>query len=196
MPTYPQIIFDSATSFRIWLSENHDKSTGVSLVFYKAHTGKRTFSYPQALDEALCFGWIDSTVRSIDDEKYCQNFTPRNNIKNWSEVNKLKVLKLIEDGKMTPAGLNKIDVYIKTGKLDWKHENIRKGPEPVPEMPDFFHKSLIQNPVALDNFQKLAASHKRTYLNWILTAKREETQLKRVTKAVEMLLRNEKPAIL
>lgn len=196
MATYPQIHFPKPVDFRKWLEENHGKSNGISLVFYKKHTGKRTFSYPEALDEALCFGWIDSTLRRLDDEKYCQNFTPRTNISNWSEVNKLKILKLIEDGKMTPAGLNKIDVFVKTGKLDWKHENIRKGPEPLPEIPALLHKSLIENPVALDNFEKLATSHKRTYLNWIIAAKREETQLKRVNKALEMLLLNRKPGIL
>jgi uncharacterized protein YdeI (YjbR/CyaY-like superfamily) len=196
MPDYPNIEFNSAEEFRNWLEQNHNVCKGVRLVFYKKHTGKRTFSYPQALDEALCFGWIDSTLRSIDDEKYCQNFTPRTNISNWSEVNKLKVLKLIENGKMTPAGLNKIDVYIKSGKLDWKHENIRKGPEPVPELPQYFKIILVENQLAFENFQKLAASHKKTYLNWIIAAKREETQLKRVTRVLEMLARNEKPGIL
>jgi uncharacterized protein YdeI (YjbR/CyaY-like superfamily) len=196
MKNYPNIHFTSQSDFRNWLSQNHDKSTGISLVFYKAHTGKRTFSYPQALDEALCYGWIDSTARRIDDEKYCQNFAPRTNISNWSEVNKLKVLKLIENGKMTQAGLNKIDVYLKTGKLDWKHENIRKGPEPVPELPQYFKTILLENQTAFENFQKLAASHKKTYLNWIIAAKREETKLKRVNKVLEMLSNNLKPGVL
>ncbi len=195
MSKYSQIHFPKPADFRKWLEENHDKSNGINVVFYKKHTGKQTMVYAEALDEALCFGWIDSTVRRIDDEKYCQTFTPRTNISNWSEVNKLKVLKLIEQGKMMEPGLNKIDVFVKTGKLDWKHEQIRKGPEPMPEIPGLLDKALREDPAALENFEKLAPSHKKTYLRWILAAKREETMLARVLKTVEMLKRNEKPGI-
>lgn len=196
MPDYPYIEFSSATEFRNWLEQNHNVCKGVRLVFYKAHTGKRTFSYQQALDEALCYGWIDSTVRRIDDEKYSQVFTPRTNIKNWSEVNKLKVLRLIKEKLMTIHGLNKIDEYVKTGKLSWKSEKpLKKETKPI-EIPEFFSKALNSVPQAMDNFEKMPPSHKKFYVEWILDGKKEETRLNRTAKAVNMILNNLKPGAL
>ena len=197
MSEYPHIEFSSASEFRNWLEQNHNVAAGVRLIFYKVHTGKRTFSYPQALDEALCFGWIDSTVRRIDDDKYCQNFTPRTNISNWSDVNKLKVLKLVEAGRMTEYGLNKIYEYTQTGILSWKEEDVLQSKKRVElEIPKYFLDALNSEPQAFENFYKLAPSHQRSYVEWIVDGKKEETRQRRTAKAIQMLLKNLKPGTL
>ncbi|PLX07856.1 MAG: hypothetical protein C0596_08935 [Marinilabiliales bacterium] len=196
MKDYPFLELKSSLEFRTWLDKNHKFSDGVMLIFYKKHTGKCTFSYKEALDEALCYGWIDSTVRRIDDEKYSQVFSPRKNIKNWSDVNKQKVLALIEAGRMTKHGLNKIDQYVKTGRLSWKKEGITKHEQKMPETPDFFIAELKKTPETYTKFQKLSPSHKKAYLNYIISAKKLETQINRAIKVKNILLDNKSPNIL
>ena len=90
--------------FREWLAENHQIKKEIWLVIYKKSSGKPTISYNEAVEEALCFGWVDSMVKSIDAEKYVQRFTPRRRVSNWTEANKAKTRKLIREGKMTEAG--------------------------------------------------------------------------------------------
>ncbi len=143
------------------------------------------------LEEALCFGWVDSTLRRIDDERYVRLFTPRTNTSNWSDVNKKLVLELIENGKMTEAGLQKIDVWIKTGKVNWKFKKTGKETRNKEfQVPDYFLKALSENEPALINFNNLARSYKRQYVLWITFAKREETIRKRLKEAIELLKEN------
>ena len=107
------------------------------MIYYKKHTSTRCIEYKEALEEALCFGWIDSIVKRIDDERYVRKFTPRTNIYNWSDVNKKLVLSLIEKGLMTEAGLRKIGVWLKTGRINWdpgaRKTGIRDRELQVPE---------------------------------------------------------------
>ena len=110
----------------------------VWMVFYKKHTKKPGIAYSDAVDEALCYGWIDSIIKRIDDEKYVRRFTPRTNYSNWSDINKLKVFKLMKAGCMTEHGLQKIESYRKTGKIDWvitPQSNKSKEPFKVPAVP-------------------------------------------------------------
>jgi uncharacterized protein YdeI (YjbR/CyaY-like superfamily) len=194
MKEYKHLEFKTANEFRNWLEGNHNISQGINIVFYKKDSGKRTFSYPEALDEALCFGWIDSTVRRIDDEKYSQVFTPRSNTKNWSDVNKLKVLKLVEAGRMTEYGLIKIYEYSQTGKLSWTEADFLQNRKRVElDIPKYFLEALNSEPEAFVNFNKLASSHQRSYVEWIVDAKKEETRQRRTAKALQMLLNNMKP---
>ncbi len=161
------------------------------MIYSKKHTGATCIEYREALEEALCFGWIDSTLRRIDDERYVRSFTPRTNTSNWSDVNKKIVLELIENGKMTEAGLQKIDVWVKTGKVDWEFK--KTGQETrlkELQVPYFFLKALAENEPALTNFNNLARSYKRQYLLWITFAKREETIRKRLKEAIELLKEN------
>jgi uncharacterized protein YdeI (YjbR/CyaY-like superfamily) len=104
MLAYPLLELPTATAWRIWLAKNHDKSMGVNFVHYRKDSGVECVSYEAALDEALCYGWIDSTIRKIDDARYVHQFTPRKPGSFWSDVNKRKVAKLIADGKMTEHG--------------------------------------------------------------------------------------------
>ena len=166
--------------WRAWLERHHDRSSGTWLVFYKRHTGKPSVSYDDAVEEALCFGWIDSIVRRLDDERYAQKFTPRRPGSAWSQSNRERVEKMIRAGRMTEAGLARFDPT-------------RAAPSrPDPEMPDDFAQALERRPRARRNFEALAPSYRRAYLMWITSARRPETRAKRVRESIALLARNEK----
>ena len=186
------IYFESQQSFREWLEINHDKSQGVWLVFYKKHCKKNWINYQQALDEALCFGWIDSTKKRMDEDKYVQVFSPRRNISNWSDVNKKKVMDLMEQGRMTEAGLNKIDIYLERGKLDWELSTDTAKEKKQLVIPRYFQDILNEHPKALENFSNLAPSYKKHYVHWISDAKREHTRNKRIEESIKLLSENRK----
>ena len=161
------------------------------MIYYKRHTEKSCIEYREALEEALCFGWIDSIVKREDDDRYLRKFTPRTNISNWSDVNRKLVLSLIKNGRMTEAGLKKIDVWLETGRVDWEPSGKQQaGRAKEFRVPDFFLKALAENEPALTNFNNLSLSNKRPYIYWIDSAKREETILKRLKEAVELLKEN------
>ena len=190
-PIPDQLYFETRESFREWLSINHDKSPGIWMIYYKKHTSTRCIEYKEALEEALCFGWIDSIVKRIDDERYVRKFTPRTNIYNWSDVNKKLVLSLIEKGLMTEAGLRKIGVWLKTGRINWDPGARRTGiRDRELQVPERFLKALAENEPALMNFNNLSKSNRRPYIYWISSAKREETINKRIKEAIELLKEN------
>ena len=95
--------FNNRKSFRNWLEKNHANSPGIWMIYYKKHSDTQCIEYNEALEEALCFGWIDSIIKKVDDDTYVRKFTPRTNISQWSDLNKRTVLSLIEKGKMTEA---------------------------------------------------------------------------------------------
>ena len=169
--------------WRKWLEKNHKKEKEIWVIFYKKHTEKPRVSYNDAVEEALCFGWIDSTVKRIDDEKYCQKFTPRNHKSGWSELNIMRVKKLIKEGKMTDAGMMKF-------KPDNINTTTRLINTDEKDIPSFILDALKKKPKALENFLELAPSHKRNYLRWITEAKREDTRQRRLTKAKDMLVKS------
>jgi len=168
-------------AWRDWLEEHHETETEVWLVFYKKHTGKPRIDYTEAVEEALCYGWIDSIVQKIDDEKYVQKFSPRRDNSKWSELNKRRVKKLVEEGRMTPAGLSKVDFSV----TDTEEQREPKKSEAF--LPDDMQKALKENAVAWENFNKLPPSHRRNYTDWILSARREGTRQKRLREALEMI---------
>jgi uncharacterized protein YdeI (YjbR/CyaY-like superfamily) len=166
--------------WRAWLAEHHATATEVWLVYYKKHTGKPRVSYDDAVEEALCFGWIDSIVRKLDDDRFAQKFTPRKDHGTWSAPNLERMKRLIADGRMTPAGLAKFE------------------PAPPPqrfesgaEIPSFIAEALQTNPAAAESFRRLAPSHQRNYIRWIIEAKKEETRHRRLQEALQRLERNE-----
>jgi len=140
----------------------------------------------------LCFGWIDSLIKKIDDDKYARKITPRTNTRKWSELNKKKVLELIKKGKMTQAGLNKIDTYLKTGKVDWVRNKTQEKELKKFDIPDFIIGELGKNEPALINFNKLATTYKRHYILWITNASKEETIRKRLKESIGLLKENKK----
>ena len=145
--------------WRLWLSENHHKEKEIWLIYHKKHTGKPRVSYDDAVEEALCFGWIDSIVRTIDDDRYMQKFTPRKSKSNWSDSNKKRVEKLINAGKMTNAGLEKIE----TAKINGTWDKITPSTKSF-EMPIELENALDINESAKSFFNKLSPSYRRQYI--------------------------------
>jgi uncharacterized protein YdeI (YjbR/CyaY-like superfamily) len=171
--------------WRAWLEENHASEREVWLIYYKKHTGRPRIPYDDAVEEALCFGWIDSTVRRLDEDRFLQRFTPRKDTTNWCESNRVRLRKLIAAGKMTEAGLSKVA----DGVLD--------APTPAPrkkelEVPKSFKDALRNEPRARENFERFAPSYRREYVAWISEAKREETRERRTREAVRLLSENKK----
>lgn len=174
--------------WRAWLSENHRTEKEIWLIYYKKHTRKPTIPYNDAVEEALCFGWIDGLEKRVDEERYAQRFTPRKAQSNWSESNRRRVKKLIEQGKMTAAGLATINKEI----LDTEEASRSEQKKKATALPQYLKKALMTNKAAWENFKRLAPSHQRNYIKWITAAKKEETRERRMTEAIQLLSRNEK----
>ena len=165
------------------------KQKAIWLVFYKKHTGKPTISYEDAVQEALCFGWIDSTVRRLDEERYIQLFTPRKTGSNWSALNKRRVKLLLKQGLLTEAGLQKIEEAKKDGS--WKKLD---AVEKLRVQPDLRH-ALSANSKAKKNFAGLSSSRKKQFLWWIESAKREATRAKRIEETVLRVAEGKTPGM-
>ena len=178
-----QVYFPDRKKWRAWLAKNHDRYREAWLVFYKPHTGKPSLSYDAAVEEALCYGWIDSIIRRLDDERYARKFTPRTNSGRWSESNLKRVRKLVEAGLMTDIGLAKMDAGVQpTIPPTKKFANV----------PAFFKRALAANPKARKNFGNMPDSYRRIFVGWVGTAKKEETRQRRMREAIQKLERNEK----
>jgi uncharacterized protein YdeI (YjbR/CyaY-like superfamily) len=169
--------------WRTWLKKNHDRAREIWLVYEKAHSAKRTVTYAEAVEEAICFGWIDTTVRTIDDEHYMQRFTPRTNERNWSKINLERFARMEAEGKMTDAGRAKKPADVTPPK-----PRLQAG-DPVPP---FIAEELKKHPRAQEFFESLAPSYRRNYLRYITEAKREETRIRRLAEAIGMLGRGVK----
>jgi uncharacterized protein YdeI (YjbR/CyaY-like superfamily) len=181
---HKSIYFENRKLWRNWLKINHSKEKVIWLIYYKKHTKKPSIPYNDAVEEALCYGWIDSTVRRIDEEKYMQQFTPRNFRSNWSISNVIRVEKLISQKKMTKKGL---DLYLYAKKHNMLPDPNATPDRTVPQLPDYFRSALDRNREAKKGFNKLTDTRKRYYLLWILDAKKEETRNRRVHEAIKLL---------
>jgi uncharacterized protein YdeI (YjbR/CyaY-like superfamily) len=171
-------------AWREWLAEYGASADEIWLVYYKVGTGKPGISYNDSLEEALCFGWVDSLIQKIDEEKYARKFTPRKAGSKWSELNKHLVANLVREGRMTKAGLAKVDF-----PLDEAPSSRPKRPE-LP-LPDWLKAGLVTSPKAWENFNTLPPSHRRNYILWISDAKKEETRQRRILEAIQRLEKNE-----
>jgi uncharacterized protein YdeI (YjbR/CyaY-like superfamily) len=177
----------SQADWRQWLEKNHKTASAVWLVFYKAKTGMPTVAYADAVDEALCFGWIDSKINPIDQQRYRQFFSPRKATSVWSKVNKDKVERLLQNGKMTAAGLKSIEIAKQNGS--W---TILDSAEAL-IMPAELIEAFAQNPEGLPYFEGLSRTDKRNILQWLVLAKKEETKAQRIAKIVSLAAQNQKP---
>jgi len=178
-------LFKNRNEWRSWLKEYHGKETEIWLVFYKVKVNKKSIKYQEAVEEALCFGWIDSIVKRIDDEKHMQKYTPRKVNSNWSASNKTRVEKLIKEGLMTEFGLRAIEIAKQNGswnKLD--SVDIRL------EVPKALKDAFAKNQTAKKSFEHLAPSRKKQFLWWIESAKRDETKEKRIKETIRLLVEN------
>jgi uncharacterized protein YdeI (YjbR/CyaY-like superfamily) len=156
--------------WRNWLAKNHDLEREVWLVYFKAASGKTTIDYESSVEEALCFGWIDSIIQKIDEEKYARKFNPRRIGSKWSETNKRRVLKVISEGRMTEAGMAKVT-------FDMNEVDISKPKpkRPPVKMPEKIEKALKSRPKMWEAFQGIPPSLQRNYILWLADAKKPET---------------------
>jgi len=168
--------------WRAWLAAHHDTEREIWLVYAKQHTGQPRVLYDDAVEEALCFGWIDSIVKRLDDDFYAQKFTPRKAKSAWSESNLRRYARLLKAGRIAPPGL------AKSPPAEEKKPSAPAASETA--VPGYIEQRLQTNAQAWRNFQNLAPSYRRLYVKWIDTAKREETRRKRLEEAVTALEEN------
>jgi uncharacterized protein YdeI (YjbR/CyaY-like superfamily) len=179
--------FKTVRQWRTWLEDHHATTQELWLVFYKKHTGKRSLAYEDAVQEALCFGWIDGILKRIDDEKHMVRFSPRRRNSIWSASNKRRVAKLIAEGRMTDAGRAKVEEAKNSGQ--WDNTNVQS---PTPEVPVELTEALAADKTARRSFEGLAPSYRRQFIWWIASAKREDTRSRRVAEAVRLLREDKK----
>lgn len=182
----PRLEVADARAWRAWLRRNHASSPGVSLVFRKPARG---LTHAEALDEALCYGWIDSLVRRLDEERYVLKFTPRTDPRRWSEANKAHARRLVAEGRMTEAGRRVIGVPLGDGPSETPR------PAPPSEPPPFVARALAARPRAAAFFSSLAAGYRRRYLGYVLAAKQPATRERRLAEVLDLLEQGVKTAM-
>ena len=156
--------------WRNWLAKNHDIEREVWLVYFKGASDKTKVDYESSVEEALCFGWIDSIIQKIDEEKYARKFNPRRMGSIWSETNKRRVVKVIREGRMTEAGMSKVTFDM--NKMDTSKPKPKRPPV---KMPEKIEKALKSRSRVWEAFQKIAPSLQRNYILWLADAKKPET---------------------
>ncbi|WP_339608101.1 YdeI/OmpD-associated family protein [uncultured Roseivirga sp.] len=177
----------SRTDWRKWLEKNHESEQSVWLVHFKSSTKVASLTWSEAVDEALCFGWIDSTRKTIEEERYMQYFSKRKPNSMWSKINKEKVDQLIQNNQMTQAGLASVEIAKQNGSWTFLDE------VEALVIPEDLAAALADHEGAIDYFDGLSKSAKKILLHWIISAKRPETRQKRVLEIAENASENLKP---
>lgn len=167
--------------WRRWLEKNSGRLEEIWLVFYKKGSGKQTISYDHAVEEALCFGWVDGLKKKVDEECYAFRFTPRKARSKWSKSNVDRVGRLIGEGKMMPAGL----------KAYHSEQRLEVPPMPT-QMPRRLEEEFRKQRTAWANYEKFPPGYRRVTAGWVASAKRPETQIKRLEKLIDYSSRNER----
>ncbi len=173
------IFFPTQNDFRHWLEENHDKETEIIVGYYNVKSGKGGMSWSESVDQALCFGWIDGVRRKIDEESYCNRFTPRRPNSNWSAVNIEKVRVLTEKGLMKPEGIAAFEKRLEDKSAIYVYENELK------QFSEEFEKWFRANEIGWRFFEKQANWYRKQMINWVMTAKQEKTRVSRLEKLIE-----------
>jgi len=173
-------VAQTADQWRKWLDEHHDSESEVWLIFYKLHTGVGSIAYLDALDEALCFGWVDSLVKRLDESRYARKFTPRKADSRWSTINRKRYAALKASGRLKPSGINRAPTDRSYGPRPPRFQM----PATVPR---YIQAALRKQPAAWRYFEGLAPSHRRRYVGWIESAKREDTKTRRLREAIRLL---------
>lgn len=182
MPEQPTMLFLSQADWEAWLEANYNQSDGLWMQIAKKDGGKSSVSYQEALDVALCFGWIDGQKGSMDEVYWLQKFTPRRKQSPWSAVNVEKVAKLIEAGKMREAGMKEIERAKADGRWDAAYQ-----PQSKMTVPEDLQAALDANPEAAEFFKTLKSAPRYAMLYRLQTAKKPETRAKRIAEYVAML---------
>lgn len=175
----PPAFFAKQSDFKKWLKKNHKKETELIVGFYKVDSGKPSITWPQSVDEALCFGWIDGVRTSIDKDSYQIRFTPRKPSSIWSAINIKKVEDLTKQGLMQPAGLAAFEKRKEERSKVYAFENDEM------EFTRDFEKKFKSNKIAWKYFESLAASYRKLSKHWVMSAKQETTVLKRLAKLID-----------
>lgn len=162
--------------WRAWLAKHHASSPGIWLVFYKRHTGVKSILYEDAVREALCFGWIDSLIKRLDDHRYAIKVTPRQPTSRWSAINRRRWTELKATGLLAPAGLAAPPT-----------ENTYEPKPTIPELPTYIAKAIKANPKVWKFFRGLARTERRQFVVWIHIAKRPETRERRLRESIDLL---------
>jgi uncharacterized protein YdeI (YjbR/CyaY-like superfamily) len=180
------VFFPTATDFRAWLEENHGTAAELVVGYYKVGSGKASLTWPESVDEALCFGWIDGVRTRIDEESYRIRFSPRRPGSVWSAVNIASAQRLIAAGRMTPAGLIAFEARKENKSGIYSYEQRRA------ELEEPYNSLLQQNEAAWNFFQSQPPSYRKGVSWFILSAKQETTRLKRLEKLIEYSVKGEK----
>jgi uncharacterized protein YdeI (YjbR/CyaY-like superfamily) len=172
------IFFKNPAEFRKWLAKNHQSETELWVGYYKKETGKPSMTWSESVDQALCFGWIDGIRKKVDDESYCNRFTPRKKTSNWSNINIAKVEALIRQELMMPAGLEayKHRKENRTGIYSFENE--------IKDLPEEYASIFRKNKTAWEFYSATPPSYRRTITHWVLSAKQEATRLSRLEKLI------------
>ena len=182
----PVLAFASPQEWEDWLAEHHDTDKGVWVTFAKKGADAATVTYPEAVEVALCFGWIDGQAARLDDSFWLQRFTPRGPRSKWSQINCARAERLVEAGRMHSAGLAAIEAARQDGRWDAAY-----APPSTATVPPDLQAALAANPDAAAFFATLSGTNRYAILYRVEDAKRPETRARRITKYVEMLARNE-----
>jgi len=185
---YPLRAFATARAFEAWLARNHAKTEGIRIEIAKKASGIRSVDYAQALEIALCYGWIDGQSKSIDERWYWQRFTPRRAKSLWSKRNREIVARLVAEGRMQPAGQAEIDRAKADGRWDAAYDSPANA-----KVPDDLAAALRSSPEAERVFASLGAQNRYAILHRLMIAKKPETRARRIAVFVEMLREGRKP---
>ncbi|WP_420602184.1 YdeI/OmpD-associated family protein [Flagellimonas sp.] len=178
MDSFPELYFKNDKEWRVWLHENHATTQGIFLIFYKVEHEMESMRWEEAVRVALCYGWIDSTVKSLGNGKRRQYFCPRKPKSVWSKVNKTHIIELIEGDLMHKSGLISIEIAKKNGS--WAAlDDVENG-----VIPKDLQKAFSSNKIAFQNFQNFTHSQRKSYLYWLHQAKRDETRQKRIVEII------------
>ena len=182
-----KIFAETRDAWRSWLEQNHSLEKEIWLVYYKKGTGKPSITYPDSVEEAICFGWIDGLKKTIDDETYTHRFSPRRKGSKWSSLNIQYAKKMIDAGKMMEAGLEAFNQ-----KVVYDPETLSmKAAKEISLTPEI-ENALRENKTAWENFNNLALSYKKQYIGWLVSAKKAETRERRLKEAIRLLAKNQK----
>ena len=173
----------SLADWRNWLDQNHDREQEIWLVYRRAGKGQTNIDYESSVEEALCYGWIDSIIQKIDEEKYARKFNPRRMDSKWSETNKRRVSKVIREGRMTEAGMAKITFDV--NEVDTSRPKPKRPPV---QMSAPMEQALKSRPGLWEAFQKVSPSYRRNYILWLADAKKPQTFERRFQILVEEVL--------
>lgn len=186
-------LFKTAADWRAWLERNHAREKEIWLVYYKRAAGKASVTHEEALDEALCYGWIDSIVSRLDSERYMQKWTPRKADSVWSAANKARIEKLAAEGRLAAPGKAKVAAARRNGSWN-KLSDIDQIGRP-PEIPKDIRAALAENPAVREIFDRLAPSQKKLWAWWIISAKRPETRTRRIAETLKGVAAGRRPGM-